>query len=292
MELGLPGWQKLKQVVVDAGLSKAKTMDRDARAKLEKLVNAAIRESNPWRSFSMLRQSVGVTTYQDEIRRALAEAPRVKIPDSYRSVWRLPVRGVFNLNIDRLATRAFYDMRPDALPNELTAEQLGGMTHILGSVRPFIANLHGNVEDVSTWVFTESELHRLIASQAYLNFIRAAVSTSSLLFLGITADDRAVGGHLEWLAKEGIATGPHFWLTDRQDSTTDSWAENANIRVIRYSNVDGDHREVREFFNDLMSYVPAEDAKDLRPVVSTSAPVATQIPPVVATSNSPTLEHT
>jgi eukaryotic-like serine/threonine-protein kinase len=288
-QAGLPGWQKLKDLLVEAGLSNAKTMEREARTKREKQINAVLRETNLWRAFSILRDAIGVTTYQDEIRRALANAPRVALPETYRAIWNLPLRGVFNLNIDRLATRAFYEIRRNALPNELTAEQLGGMTHILGSVRPFIANLHGNVEQVGTWVFTEAELNRLLSSQPYLNFVRTSISTSSLLFVGITADDRAVGGHLEWLAKNYISTGPHFWLTDRVDGDTDRWAEAAGIRLIRYGNPDGKHREIEEFFHDLLSYVPQEDLAGLRPVVSkvTSATV-TAIPDAETLSREPT----
>src|SRR5699024_9096788 len=109
-------------------------------------------------------------------------------------------------------------------------------------VRPFIANLHGNVEQVGTWIFTQTDLARLLRAPGYLNFIRSCISTNAILFLGITADDRAVGGHLEWFAKNGINTGPHFWLTHRRDTETDRWAEGADIRVIRYADQDGSHR--------------------------------------------------
>ncbi|MBX9904020.1 MAG: protein kinase [Burkholderiales bacterium] len=88
--------------------------------------------------------------------------------------------------------------------------------------------------------------------------------------LGLTAEDRAVGGHLEWLSKNGISTGPHFWLTDRQDQDTDSWAEQSGIRIIRYSNKNNDHAEVDEFFKALISFIPKDEVDDLKPVVSAS----------------------
>lgn len=269
-QAGLPGWEKLKQTLVDAGLSKARSMDPASRTKLERQLDPVHRETNLWRAFSVLRDAIGPTTYHDEIRRALIEAPRVRVPEVYRALWRLPIRGIFNLNIDRIATRAFHEVRAPALPNEFTADQIGGMTHVLGSIRPFIGNLHGNVEQVSTWVFTQSELSKLLASTAYLNFVRSSVAHNSILFLGITADDRSVGGHLEWFAKNKISTGPHYWLTDRRDSDTDNWAEKADIRVIRYMNADGSHREIEEFFADLLSYVPEEDVRAIRPVISVS----------------------
>lgn len=271
-QAGMPTWQGLKQVLVQAGLDKARSMEKVDRARLEGRINSAVREENMWLAFGLLKEIVGATTYHDEIRRALGEAPRVKLPDVYKDIWKLPIRGVLNLNIDRLVTRAFAECRPEALPHEFTAEQMAGMTHTLTSIRPFIANVHGTVEQAGTWVFTHKDLAVLQRNTGYSNFIRTCISMNSVLFLGISADDLAVGGHLDWFKKNKIETTPHFWLTDRRDAKTDQWAEDAGIRVIRYSSVGGDHRGVAEFFEDLLSHIPEEDSRVLVPVVSKSLP--------------------
>jgi tRNA A-37 threonylcarbamoyl transferase component Bud32 len=128
-------------------------------------------------------------------------------------------------------------------------------------------------------VWTKTDLDALLGEKSYQSFIETCLSTFTMLFVGVSADDRSVGGHLERLASLDIETGPHFWLTDRRDYETDSWAEKAGIRLIRYDQ-QNDHSEVQEFFADLASFVP-EDPEDA------FAPVAPEGPLVEATEELP-----
>ena len=85
-------------------------------------------------------------------------------------------------------------------------------------------------------------------------FVQSCLATTTILFLGVSANDRAVGGHLEALTKAGIDTGSHYWLTHRSDMDTDTWAEQAGIQIIRYEQ----HSDVVGFFEDIIQYVPNE----------------------------------
>ena len=281
-DAGMPMWGQLQSKLVEATSLKARSMDTTAKVQMEKNILSAVRENSPWIVFKRLKEILGETSYQDEIRKAFSTAASTPIPDAYNSIWKLRIQGLLNLNIDRIASRAFFNERPEASPIEFSGNQLAEMTHVLNQQRPFIVNLHGIVDSANTWVFTHDELNRLMKSKGYVNFLRSCISTHTILFLGLTAEDRAVGGHMEWFSKNGINTGPHYWLTDRADVDTDSWAERAKIRLIRYSNTDGIHSEVREFFKDLLSYVPKEDDAKVSPVISAafSSSGTSTVPPV------------
>jgi len=83
--------------------------------------------------------------------------------------------------------------------------------------------------------------------------------SSTILFVGISVDDEAVGGHLEELKKITKDSGPHYWLTNRLDAATDDWAEGLGVRIIRYDSKDNDHSSVDHFFTDLMSFIPKDE---------------------------------
>jgi hypothetical protein len=96
-----------------------------------------------------------------------------------------------------------------------------------------------------------------------------------VLFVGVTADDVAAGGHLAALTNCGVDTGSHYWITDRSDIQTDRWAEQSGIQVIRYHNADGKHQELDEFFADLHSFLPADDVPaPIKPGIAPDAALA------------------
>ena len=79
---------------------------------------------------------------------------------------------------------------------------------------------------MSSWVLTYDELQALQGDQGYQAFVRSVLMTHTVAFVGISVDDTAVGGHLDFLAKAGIDLGPHlYWFTDRSDAQTDKFAE-------------------------------------------------------------------
>jgi hypothetical protein len=136
---------------------------------------------------------------------------------------------------------------------------------LLNGHQPFVGNLHGIFEDVKSWVWTKNELDSLFGDKTYQSFIETCLSTFTILFIGLSADDRAVGGHLERLASLEIEMPAHYWLTDRRDYATDEWAEASGIRLIRYDS-DRVHSEVQEFFADLNAFVPEDPDEVFRPV--------------------------
>jgi eukaryotic-like serine/threonine-protein kinase len=233
-------------------------MHQDAARDLHGHLDGIARIENPWKAFDKLKL-LGQTTYRETIREQLRVAATAQLPMPYQSIWELRVAGILNLNLDRLATRAFGEKHVGHTITEFTGAGIPSHIHVLRSPHPFIVNLHGDADDTDSWVFTETELYALREQEAYNTFIRTCVSSYTVLFVGLGADDIAAGGHLRDLADMGIDFGAHYWLTDRRDADTDQWAERAGIRVIRYQSRGNDHSDIEGFFGDLLRFVPPED---------------------------------
>jgi eukaryotic-like serine/threonine-protein kinase len=272
---GLPTWSQLRQRLHSTLVDKAANSDTAERERYLTSLKKIEKFHNQWVAFQLLQKELGQTSYRAVIREALSKAATAPTPEAYKSLWRLPVTGVLNLNLDRLATRAYAEIFPGKSLIEFNSLSVGAYTHVLKSPERFVYNLHGVTDDANSWVFTQEDLSRLLDQPGYTNFVRSVLSTSTVIFLGISADDIAVGGHLDRLAGAGIDTGAHFWVTDRRDHQTDQWAEASHIRVIKYANVSGDHTELGQFFRDLLSFIPPDDVEIARPVVlSTTLPDA------------------
>ena len=239
-------------------------LDADSQS-LKLAADRAEKEANCWIAFHILRKKLGSSTYRSAIREALRPALTAPCPMTYQYVWKLGAAGVLNLNLDRLATKALGEVSPGRLPTEFSGLDAGRFLHSLKSPHPFVANLHGIGDDESTWVFTRGDLKHLLSSEGYQTFIRSCLATTTTLFLGVSADDIAAGGHIEALTRAGIDTGSHYWLTSRDDLQTDGWAEQAGIRIIRY-HAQNSHSEITEFFEDILRFVP-DDGLSPPPVV-------------------------
>ncbi|MFQ6026081.1 MAG: protein kinase [Dehalococcoidia bacterium] len=267
VDADLPTWVGLKSRLIQTLKGKARSMEEPDSTKLLRRAAVIETQHNNWLAFQMLRAELGRTTYQSTIRESMSNAITVTIPSIYTQIWRLSPYGVLNLNIDGIATRAYTQVNPGKGLTEFYGRDAGDRVHILKSPQAFIANLHGKAEDSSSWVFAKDELDNLFSKAGYEEFIRICLSTNTLVFWGISADDLAVGGHLEILSQLGIDTGVHYWITNRRDSETDRWAERNNIRVIRYISVDGNHAELQELCQELISARPREEEVNFTPIV-------------------------
>ena len=88
--------------------------------------------------------------------------------------------------------------------------------------------------------------------------------------MGMSADDVAVGGHLERLKLRNVDLDSHYWITNRSDATTDKWAEGSGLRVIRYRNPDGRHEELEECVAGLTSHISVDEPTVNEPAIHLS----------------------
>lgn len=251
---GIPTWVPLQRRLEAQLSEKLESLDDPQR---EAKVRAIKQENSPWVAFERLQNALGITSFRTGVRQALGRASSVDVPDSYKLLWQLRPAGLINCNIDRLATRAFLEVGGNGVI-EFRGKDVGPHTYTLSNRRPFICNIHGVEEDADSWIFTQQALRDLAGSDAYRNYIQSAFSSAAVLFVGISADDLSVGGHLERLQGIGAHSGPHYWISDRRDSATDAWAEKNNVLMIRYRATAG-HPELLALLSGLMSHVQPDD---------------------------------
>ncbi len=256
---GMPSWHGLRDKLCSILVDNSALQDPQDLDNVKKRAKHIAELNDFWLAFSMLKDALGPATYRASIRTSLQAAETCKIPDVYMSILKLPVTGILNLNLDRLATRAFTGANPGKYLVEFSGFEARHHSHVLKESTPFIVNLHGTVADESSWVFARDELHALLRHEGYSAFIRSCLMSRTVLFVGISADDVAAGGQLEALSAEGIDLGDHFWITDRIDSSTRHWAENTQLQLIQYRNDDGDHSELRQALDGLVKYKPTDE---------------------------------
>ena len=268
VQAGLPTWAELKKELLKdlrdriENNDDVESKDKDLRA-----LRSIEQDQNNWRSFERLKNQMGNTSYRTRIRR-IFNSSSIEPPQIYERIWGLRPHGMLTLNIDRLATKAYqYADTSKTLVTEFVGREVASYTHVLKSPHPFLCNLHGTVEDQSSWVFTAPELNRIKADSGYQNFIRACLSAKTIVFVGISADDIAVGGFLEDLSSLGIDVGEHYWFTHRRDRETSRWAEKHGVRLINYQAPNGEHGDLLEAMEDLIKFVSTDDLADLGPII-------------------------
>ena len=265
--VGLPSWSELRNELHKALGEKIYNLDDQSTESLKKSEEAIRAEQNNWRAFEKLRNKLGRTTWQSRIRQLLGPPDAIETPLAYQKIWSLRPHGVLTLNLDRLASKAYSETNADeVLLTEFVGRQVAEYTHVLKNPRSFLCHLHGKLDDASSWIITSSDLKKAQNDSAYTNFIRACLITKTVVFIGISTDDQAVGGFIEQLSSLGIDADSHYWVTHRRDNATDRWAEEHGVRLIRYNASNNDHSELLEMLDDLIAFVSRDDPREALPI--------------------------
>ena len=224
---------------------------------------------------------MGKAEYIGGVRDALRGSEQIDPPDLYKEVWKLAgVNAVLTSNLDGFVSKAHRRIRRQEDPVIFNGRDAPAYTHLLGARRPFIANLHGVIDDQTSWVFTRSDVNQLFANPAYHDFLAAVFSSMTVVFAGISADDAAAGGTLRKLTERGMDLGEHYWVTDRLGVQT--WAATSGLQLIRYTPGSAGTEIERHT-------APLRDMlTDMRTFASHDAPAAIVIPKVDVVSNLPT----
>ncbi|WP_395730229.1 protein kinase domain-containing protein [Prosthecobacter sp.] len=163
-------------------------------------------------------------------------------------------------NIDRFAGRSYAEVHSSGPLTEFNGLEVGNYAHTIQAGKPFVTNLHGTLQNDSSWIFTAEDLAR-IKTPSFFDFFIQCLSSRTLLFIGISADDFAIAEHLRRLKSHGVRFGGHYWITHRNDRATDEFAEQYGLLRIAYSLAEsGDaHREVAEFIEDIKKFIAKDE---------------------------------
>jgi serine/threonine protein kinase len=253
---GLPTWEELRDDLVEEYRAKTRAMSEEVRDEAEGVLKVVEHKEDLWEAFKILKENMGRESYRQTVRDSLRVADSTPPPENYRRLWEIGINGLINLNIDRLATRAYVQER-EKEPLEYTGDSVKNCIGLLRNPNPFILNLHGDVNDFRSWVFTKDAINWLMETDAYKEFINNILIQRKVIFVGLTLNDISTGSHIKRVS-EKFDIGGHFWVTNKKDRESDQWAEDNGLRVIRYESPNGEHSGLDHLFEDLLNYVPED----------------------------------
>lgn len=268
-DAGIPAWSRLRTLLCESILDGINPESKDELQQAQLTVSRINKTATLWQSFSILRDTLGITEYRARIRAAFEPGDNSPIPKGYENLWHLPIRGMITLNLDSLAFRAFSKTHPGTELKHMVAADSAATARIIHSSKQFLFQPHGKHDVYSSWVFTESDLRSLFDQQAYRDLLWVIYSTCTILFVGISADDFAIGSPLTDLASRGFEGNEHYWITDRDDEAAKTWATAAGVRIVHYDSSKG-HGVVSEI---------------LQWLAETAAPEVTAPPVLLRTPN-------
>lgn len=205
----------------------------EALNRLEPALESLGKSNDMWERFDVVSKAIP-TEYRNIIRNSLSVSQDGPIPDIYTAIWNLPIDGMVSLNLDTYARRAG---SLKAAGSEFKIEQgvnAGRIQRLLLTPHRFLYELHGTIDDEQSWVLTKSDLEGLYARPGYRQFLGTLYSQFTVVFLGISADDIAIGSPLTHLAMQGVEGPEHFWITDRSDTRAIQWAQAAGVERVEY----------------------------------------------------------
>lgn len=186
---GYPAWKELlKEIGDELGVESNEIVDLAALAQ--------------W----SVRKSAGRTRVNTVIRKEIA--PDRPIPDTLRTIARLPIRNLWTTNYDRLIERSFGEIGrpidPVSAAGDLAVKPRPGAARLF--------KMHGSVDRLEDIVIAtdDYELYRSTRG-AFLPLLQAHMSSFSMLFVGLSFTDPNMR-HVLSLIRESFVSSPpeHF----------------------------------------------------------------------------------
>lgn len=248
-------WSQLYAKLYDELEQEAMGSEADLERLAKSIQGLTDSTASYWEKFGILKSAIPAK-YRNVIRQEFEKSDRVPIPAVYNTLWSLPLRGVLSLNLDAFSRRSATQMQSQSEIKVYEGRDAGKLQRMLSAPHRFLYQLHGNFDNEDSWVFSKRELDALYAQPGYDSFLRTVFTQYHVVFVGVSADDIAIGSPLEALSKAGISGPEHFWITDRSDDDAIRWADAAMVERVPYPS--GKHEQVATILRSLGKAKAAE----------------------------------
>jgi hypothetical protein len=249
---GLPAWAALRDKIADDYLVEAQSREPAERDEITRQCTTAKKLPSLWNSFNVLKKARGPASFEHSIKRHLGVAEKLQPPQNYERIWKIGVHGIITLNIDGFSQKAYSKFNPGGHLEIFSGIDICNYTDAISRETQFVCNLHGILGNPASWVFTADERKILANGKGFREFFSSCFLGSSVVFLGITAEDVAAGGILERLVQDiGVkSAGDHYWLTDRSDAAATEFSDKIGLKRIKYA-PHNNHIELDQILDDL-----------------------------------------
>lgn len=234
-----PSWKELLE-------NAAARLDHENKANYGRLVRSLIDIDEPdyLSAARYAKESLGSTWFdllRDEFSPSRSDADDDSLATA-RAIWKLKSNLIITTNYDRvLSWSSDYQDDLTYWNIEAPAEQAAVMRS--GSLNPVVWHLHGRIDDAAKIVLTSDSYELLYSSStaesmypAAMASLRSLLSSRSLLFIGFSFTDAALGVTLRHVNKiYAGATGPHYALVHREAFETARKARLDGIELIPFA---------------------------------------------------------
>ena len=186
MPAHLPDWLGLRDSLIRVARSKATTMERVDSERLRARLAGVLLLQDIWSAFDVLYDVLERTSFSSEIRVLFQSVESCPVPQIYEDVWKLDIDGFVTLNIDGFASRGCVSSRK-VKPTEFQGKRCGPWLRALKARKPFVINLHGVLDDPSSWVFRSRDVSDLQTKADYNTLISNLFGSKTVVFVGISA---------------------------------------------------------------------------------------------------------
>lgn len=253
MSAGLPSWNGLKEKLCES-IEELYEDPAECAEKIESINN----QNTLWKSFGKLREYLGQTKYEKEIRQIL-DPPNLPIPSIYNKLWQLNTSGIIDFNIDRLAINSFSEIEQKAVDYATGAEPHKYKNFLVSGGR-FVFFPHGYIIDPNSWVFTEKERRQLYDNSDYINFMCALLNSKNLLIVGFNPTEWSFLELIQNIGIKGKIAGFHnYYLCPDASQDVRRQLEEVGISVINYHPSSANHTELRDLLDTFLSYQSTDE---------------------------------
>ncbi|QZA82105.1 protein kinase domain-containing protein [Deefgea piscis] len=268
----IPSWGGLANKLIEVAKNRAGEFNKTDSASVISQIQNANGIKDLWTRIGKIKSILGNETFSTEIKRIIGASDTIDIPKIYEQLWSLSPTGMVTLNLDLFTHRASTSHPSGLTPISHYPKKFNTALNFLKERKPFIAYPHGYLDYSDSWAFTRQDLDDLLKNNEYKAWLNILFRSATVIFIGVTADDVAITTFMDAIKKESNCDFiGNFWITDRADSTTDKWANDNGIRVIRYSNTDGSHSELISMIKELKKLVKEDDKNKEEPVTYSGA---------------------
>lgn len=266
-EAGLPDWKALRHFIQEKIDDKYRSAKALGTPFSTGVYRQAAETKDYWLFFKLAKNLLTASTFDQLIKEKLDPA-QISIPESYRELFTLNPKGVVTLNLDRLSGRALSEAHPGTHFIPVYGTELTKKWGLVSDERPYLVYLHGHITDSTTWIMDTDELREMTSTQAHQLFLSNLYLNNTVLFAGVSANDIALSGQLLSLNRAGFHPPRLFWLTSRNDSTTEKWASDHRVQLIHYkADQDAHHLEnISAISHDIRGFRSIDQSKP-EPVV-------------------------
>lgn len=147
----LPNWSGLLQKLTTAALHSITTLEeREARiqeAKLDELDYI----DDFWEKMTRVKDIMGTASFNSSVEEIIGRSINMHPPTAYDEIWRLHhINNVLCFNLDCFINRSHHQIRGPQHIATFSGREAHQYTHLIKNRRPFIANLHGTIDNSSS----------------------------------------------------------------------------------------------------------------------------------------------